>query len=240
MTLEDEDKKKIYGKGFEEGLKQAWNSIVRLTTRGHSVHEIRMIAKGNVAAIPNRVTERLSEIDPSTLLPKEAPVYQLDMRAVSEGRGCIVKERAPDRSFLIFMELVEGGAKGLCVARIHPDELRDRFGMEGVRLVWLTRSEKKETILEALGAEDEFVSPTNLAGLASLIVKFMEEEGGAVILEGTEYLITHNGFDPVLKFLMKINEKALLREVTFLVSIDPATMDIREYQLLSREIGREI
>lgn len=240
MTTEDEDKKKIYGKGYEDGLKHAWNSIVRLTSRGHTVHELRMIAKGNMAAIPNRVFERLSDIDPSSLLPKEEPVYQYDTRLVTEGRGCIVKERAPDRSFLIFMELVERGVRGLCVARIHPDELRDRFGMEGVRLVWLTRSEKEETVLGALGADEEFVSPTNLAGLASIMVKFIEEGDGVIVLEGTEYLITHNSFDPVLKFLMKVNERALLKGVTLLLSIDPATMDIKEYQLLSREIGREI
>lgn len=238
--MEDEDKKKIYGKGFEEGLKQAWNSIVRLTSRGHSIHELRMIAKGNMAAIPNRVIERLSGIDASTLLPKEEPIYQHDTRPVEEGRGCIVKERAPDRSFLIFNELLDRGGRGLCVTRIHPDELRDRYGMEGVRFVWLARSEKKETVLGALGAEEEYVSPTNLAGLASLLIGFIEEGGNVIILEGTEYLVTQNDFNPVLKFLMKVNERALLKGVTFLLSIDPATVDIKEYQLLSREIGREI
>jgi hypothetical protein len=238
--MEDEDKKKIYSKGYEEGLKQAWNSIVRLTSRGHSIHELRMIAKGNVAAIPNRVIERMSEIDPSTLLPKEEPIFQYDTRVVEEGRGCVVKERSPDRSFLIFNDLLAKGGRGLCVTRIHPDELRDRYGMEGVRFVWLTRSERKETVLGALGVEEEYVSPTSLAGLASLLIGFIEEGGDVIILEGTEYLITQNDFNPVLKFLMKVNERALLKGVTFLLSIDPATVDIKEYQLLSREIGREI
>lgn len=240
MAIEDEDKKKIYSKGYEEGLKHAWSAIVRLTSRGHSVHELRMIAKGNVAAIPNRVSERMSEIDPSTLLPKEEPILQYDMRPIAEGRGCIVKERSPDRSFMIFNELLAKGGTGLCVTRIHPDELRDRYGMEGVRFVWLTRSEKKETVLGALSLEEEYISPTNLAGLATLLIAFIEGGGSVVVLEGTEYLITHNSFDAVLKFMMKVNERALLKGVTFLLSIDPATMDIKEYQLLSREIGREV
>lgn len=239
--MEEEDKKKVYGKGYEDGLKDAWSSVIRLTTRGHSPQELRMISKGNLAAVPQKVSEKLSGIDVSSLLPKEEPVFEYELtRPLEEGRSYIVKERRPDRSFLIFLELIEKGAEGLCVARIHPDELRERYGMEDAKLVWLTRSEKRATILGALAAKEEFVSPSNLAALASLLIKFIEEGGKAMVLEGLEYLITQNSFNPVLKFLQKINEKALVKGVTFLVSIDPSTMDIKEYQLLSREIGREI
>ncbi|UCD92330.1 MAG: DUF835 domain-containing protein, partial [Methanobacteriota archaeon] len=214
---------------------------VQLTTRGHSVQELRMIAKGNLVAVPQKTSEKVSGLDVSRLIPKEEPVLEYTLaRPLEEGRSYIVKERRPDRSFLIFLELVQKGAQGLCVARIHPEELRERYGLEGAKLVWLTRSEKKATVLGALGTEEEFVSPSNLAALASLLIRFIEEGGQAIILEGLEYLVTQNSFNPVLKFLQKINEKALVRGVTFLVSIDPSTMDIREYQLLSREIGREI
>jgi hypothetical protein len=239
--MEEEDKKKIYGKGYGEGLKDAWTSVIRLTTRGHSVQEIRMIAKGNLIAIPNRVTERVAEIDPTTLLPKDEPMLRLEMtRPIEEGRSHIVKERRPDRSFMIFQDVVDRGATGLCATRIHPEELKKRYGMESVRFVWLTRSEKGTTVLGALGAEEEFISPTNLAGLATVLTRFMEEGGNAIILEGIEYLVTQNSFSPVLKFLMNINEKALLRNVTLLLSVSPSTMDIKEYQQISREIGREI
>ena len=239
--MEDEDKKKIYGKGYGDGLKDAWTSVIRLTTRGHSVHEIRMISKGNVVAISNRVTEKVADIDPSTLLPKDEPLLRYDMtRPLQVGRSHIVKERRPDRSFMIFQELVEQGAAGMCVTRILPDDLRETYGLENVRFVWLTRSEKGTTVLGALGAEEEFVSPTNLAGLATILIGFMEAGGKAILLEGIEYLITQNSFSPVLKFLMNINEKALLRNVTFLLSVSPSTMDIKEYQQISREIGREV
>jgi hypothetical protein len=239
--MEDEDKKKVYGKGYEDGLKDAWTSIIRLTTRGHSPHELRIISKGNLIAIPNRVTDKMADIDPSTLVPKEEPLLQYDMtRPIEEGRSHIVKERRPDRSFIIFQELVEKGSTGLCVTRIHPDELRETYGMENVRFVWLTRSERKATVLGAIGVEEEFVSPTNLAGLATVLIGFMEEGGSAMILEGIEYLVTQNSFSPVLKFLMNVKEKALLKNVTLLLSVDPSTMDIKEYQQISREIGREI
>jgi hypothetical protein len=239
--MEDEDKKKIYGKGYEDGLKDAWTSIIRLTTRGHSPHELRMISKGNLVAIPHRVTERVAEIDPSTLLPVDEHLLKYDMtRPIEEGRSHIVKERRPDRSFIIFQELVERGSTGLCVTRIHPDELRETYGMDNVRFVWLTRSERKATVLGAMGVEEEFISPTNLAGLATVLIGFMEEGGNAMILEGIEYLVTQNSFSPVLKFLMNVKEKALLKNVTFLLSVDPSTMDIKEYQQISREIGREI
>ncbi|MEE9223972.1 MAG: DUF835 domain-containing protein [Thermoplasmata archaeon] len=239
--MEDEDKKKIYGKGYGDGLKDAWKTIIRLTTRGHSVHEIRMISKGIVTSIPNRVTEKVADVDPSTLLPKEEPLIRYDMtRPLQEGRSHIVKERRPDRSFLIFQELVDRGAPGLCVTRIHPDEVRETYGMENVRFVWLTRSEKGTTVLGALGAEEEFVSPTSLAGLATILIRFMEEGGKAILLEGIEYLVTQNSFSPVLKFLMNVKERALLKNVTFLLSVDPSTMDIKEYQQISREIGREV
>ncbi|MFQ6060714.1 MAG: DUF835 domain-containing protein [Thermoplasmata archaeon] len=236
----EEEKKRIYAKGYEDGLKDAWASVVRLSTRGHSIHELRMIAKGNLAAIPQKVSEKVSGFDSSKLFPEEVRHgYEMTWR-VEEGRSYIVNERKPERSFLIFTELVERGTPGLCVARIHPEELRERYGMEDVRLIWLTRSERRATVLGTLGAEEEFLSPTDLAGLASELIRFIEEGGKVIVLEGLEYLITQNSFNPVLKFLQKINERALVRGVTFLVSIDPNTMGAREYQLLCREIGREI
>lgn len=238
--MEEDDKKKVYAKGYGNGLKDAWRSVVRLTTRGHSPQELRMIAKGNLAAVPQKTSEKLYGIDVSTLIPKEESSFEYKLTGpLEEGRSYIVKERRPDRSFLIFLEFLQKGADGLCVARIHPEELRERYGMEGAKLVWLTRSEKKATVLGALGGEEEFVSPSNLAALASLLIRFIEEGGRVIIFEGLEYLVTQNSFNPVLKFLQKINEKALVKGVTLLVSIDPSTMDIREYQLLSREIGRE-
>ncbi|UCD91790.1 MAG: hypothetical protein JSV43_05995, partial [Methanobacteriota archaeon] len=126
--MEEDDKKKVYAKGYEDGLKDAWKSVVQLTTRGHSVQELRMIAKGNIVAVPQKTSEKVSRLDVSRLIPEE-PISEYKLtRPLEEGRSYIVKERRPDRSFLIFLDIVVKGAQGLCVARIHPEELKEKYG----------------------------------------------------------------------------------------------------------------
>src|SRR5256885_12024779 len=47
----DDEKRKAFLKGFEEGLKSAWREIGSLTTRGYSSTELGVLAKSELAVL---------------------------------------------------------------------------------------------------------------------------------------------------------------------------------------------
>src|SRR5438445_6791597 len=47
----DDEKRKAFLKGFEEGLKSAWREIASLMTRGYSSTELMVFAKSKMAVL---------------------------------------------------------------------------------------------------------------------------------------------------------------------------------------------
>jgi hypothetical protein len=87
----------------------------------------------------------------------------------------------------------------------------------------------------------EYVSPNNLARLASTVREFLSRnENGAVTIEGLEYLNTQNDFKSVLKFIQLIDEQVVLDKGYLLIPVDKATMETREFSLVEREMSQVI
>ncbi len=164
---------------------------------------------------------------------------QVDVKPVEHevgGRGAyLVREPKADRIFEIFVDMVKAGARGLCITRIHPDELRARPGYADVGFIWLSKSPGKKEKGVAVA------EPTDLVEIASAISEFAADGGdAAVLLEGLEYMISQNGFASVLRFLQKVNENIVLSKSHLLISANPAAMKEQEYKLLAREVAGEI
>jgi archaellum biogenesis ATPase FlaH len=93
--------------------------------------------------------------------------------------------------------------------------------------MWLTDQESdKETV----------VSPS-LEGIIYIIEEFLSREKNSVLLlDGMEYLIGNNGFNPVLRFLRRLIDKISETQTILIITISPATVDERELKLLEREL----
>ena len=228
----DDELRKAFLKGYEEGLKNAWREIGLLTTRGYSSTELSVMAKSKMAVLYRDVESmaaRLAEEEPATVGPS---VPQRDLGS----RGAyLVREPRPERIFDLFTELLTAGARGLCITRIHPDDLRSRYKLADSGFVWLSSTPGKK------GKGMAVVPPTGLVDIASAIAEFSGQGGNAaVLLEGVEYMIGQNGFASFLRFLQKVNERILLNDSYLLLSANPAAMKEQEYKLLAREMVGEI
>jgi hypothetical protein len=136
----------------------------------------------------------------------------------------------------MFVGILSQGGKGLCISRTHPDVLKQKYGFDAESL-WLTKTERQNG--SAKPSEPEYVSPNNLAHLASAIREFLEKgEKGAVIIEGLEYLNTQNDFKSVLKFVQLINEQVVLDKGFLIIPVDGATMDAKDFSLVEREMSQ--
>ena len=238
---QEEEAARSYIKGFQEGLQEAWEEIIKLSTKGYTSRELQIMAKTKKSMVSQRVQQKVDELERvlgRKLSLESSPAPQAEQpRAVqlTAGWSYVIKEDRPERSFGIFAGLTSGGARGLCISRTHPDVLKQKYNFDAASL-WLTKTETTPTT----GAKGpEYVSPNNLARLASAVREFLSKgENGAVIIEGLEYLTTQNDFKSVLKFIQLINEQVVLDKGYLLIPVDEGTMDTKDFSLIEREMSQ--
>jgi hypothetical protein len=240
MTSE-EDSARGFIKGFQEGLQEAWDEIIKLSTKGYTSRELQIMAKTKRSMLYQRVQQKIDELERAigkklsvqevATAPQVPPPVEL-----IPGWSYVIKEDRPEKGFALFSGLLSKGARGLCISRTHPDILKQKYRFEAETL-WLTKTETSQTQAETKGIE--YVSPNNLAHLASAIREFLSRgENGAVIIEGLEYLTTQNDFKSVLRFVQLINEQVVLDKGYLFVPVDEATMDPKDFSLIEREMSQ--
>ncbi|UCE91021.1 MAG: DUF835 domain-containing protein [Methanobacteriota archaeon] len=239
---QDEEFAKGFLRGFREGLQDAWDEIIKLSTKGYTSRELQIMAKTKKSMLAQKVNAKAAEIE--RLLGKRvfaAEQEDASPASASEvtlmpGWSYVVREERPDRSFSLFSKLLSRGGAGLCISRTHPDTLKQKYGFEAMSL-WLTKTESSKASDDSEGLE--YVSPNNLARLASAVREFLSKnKNGAIIIEGLEYLNTQNDFKSVLKFIQLINEQIVLDKGYLMIPVDKATMDAREFSLVEREMSQ--
>lgn len=237
---QEEDFAKGFIKGFEEGLKDAWEEIIKLSMKGYTSRELQIMAKTKKSMLFQRVQQRAEELEKvlgrKILTQEAAPKPQAATADVRPGWSYVIKEDRPEKSFSLFASLVGAGARGLCISRTHPDMLKQKYGFDA-ETIWLTKTEGAQGASGKKGAE--YVSPNNLAHLASAVREFLSKgENGAVIIEGLEYLNTQNDFKSVLRFVQLINEQVVLDKGYLIVPVDEGTMDPKDFSLVEREMSQ--
>jgi len=240
---QEEDSARGYIKGFQEGLQEAWDEIIKLSTKGYTSRELQIMAKTKKSMIFQRVQQKVDELERAlgkkltSAAVSVAPPAAPPVRA-APGSSYVVKEERPDRSFAMFTSILSQGSMGLCISRTHPDVLKQKYSFQA-ESIWLTKTETAQTPESRESVE--YVSPNNLARLASSVRDFLGKgPGGAVIIEGLEYLTTQNDFRSVLKFIQLINEQVVLDKGYLLIPVDASTMDTKDFSLIEREMSQVV
>ncbi|MBI2126227.1 MAG: DUF835 domain-containing protein, partial [Thaumarchaeota archaeon] len=111
-------------------------------------------------------------------------------------------------SFLTFSDLVHHGYYGLCITRIIPDTIRGAYQLETTPILLLINTSAEETI-----------HPRDLAGLYSTVQGFLrEKEQALVLLHGIEFLVSVNGFEPVLQLIRKLKNLVSQRRAILILT----------------------
>src|SRR3989449_9312146 len=111
----DDEKRKAFLKGFEEGLKSAWREIAGLMTRGYSSTELMVFAKSKMAVLYREV-----EAMEARLIDEEGiPVVgggEMTARKDLRLRGAFrVREPTAEPVFVMLVDHLLGGARRLCI-----------------------------------------------------------------------------------------------------------------------------
>lgn len=139
------------------------------------------------------------------------------------GATYLCREPKSQKSFNFYLNLLTEGVNGLCISRMHPDKLHQKYKLKE-STIWLSKLPC-----------DTCRNPSNLGKLAFTINQFLDKNpGSAVLLDGLEYLINNNDFQMVLRFIDDIHESIVVHESIFIVPVSPASYNEKELTLLER------
>jgi len=147
-----------------------------------------------------------------------------------KGSAYLIKSEDPAHLYSIYNSLVEGMDGGLCISRSFPTKMRQKYDVTKGDFIWMTTN----TV-----GHDRCVNPTNISMLHMAIMDFLRgTPRGIITLEGVEYLITNNGFDPILRLLHALNDKITVSDSLILVTMDEQTVAPREMRILEKDFDR--
>jgi len=141
----------------------------------------------------------------------------------------LVEEDQPGEVYRLFQEAIAHGRRGLCITRVYPQKLRERFGSEDLTILWLSNVGK-----------DDAIRPKDLEKLSLSVEQFVAREKGVVLLDGLEYLVTNNNFLTVLRLVQSMRDHVAVNNGVFLLSVSPPALENHQLTLLEREVDKII
>ncbi len=142
------------------------------------------------------------------------------------GQIYLIKEKKPRKCIELFLYETDT-YPGLWISRTNPDELKTTYGpnTENTSLLWLTESL----------TYDGSISPQIPQLFARLMDFIAGSERKIILLDGIEYLISHNGFDSTLNFIQGMKDKISVSNAMMLITVIPEVFSERELILIEKE-----
>ncbi|MEE9115382.1 MAG: DUF835 domain-containing protein [Thermoplasmata archaeon] len=144
---------------------------------------------------------------------------------IRESQIYLVEEGRPDLAYRLLARALTDGLPGLCVTRVYPEILKQRFDLENCAILWLSTA-----------GQDEAIRPRDLERLSLLLEQFLSNNRGVVLVDGIEYLITNNDFVTVLRLIQSIRDRVAMSQAIMIISLNPSTLGCQELNLLEREM----
>jgi isoleucyl-tRNA synthetase len=156
----------------------------------------------------------------------EKPKPEAKITSLEESFSYLIKEEKSERAYNMFVEALGKGKKGYCVTRDYPMKIRNKFNLGETTMIWLSNIGKENSL-----------RPKDLEKLSFSIEQFLSSnQGGVILLDGLEYLITNNNFLTVLRFLQTLRDQVAINHSILLLAVNPSTLDPHELNLLEKEV----
>ena len=168
------------------------------------------------------------EEDPITEPEEDSWSPSSDASKLISGLSYLVEEKRAEKCYKLYRALREQGKPGFAVARTNPKLLERTYGLEKDEIAWLTDREVGTDIKRL---------PPSLESIIYSIEEFIDDNPeGVVLLDGIEYLIGNNTFNPVIRFLRRLVDKVSTTELILMVSLTPETLDSNQVTLMERDL----
>jgi hypothetical protein len=159
--------------------------------------------------------------------PKPAPVAETELE---RSFTYLIKEEKAERSYQLFEKALAKGMKGFCVTRNYPLKIKAKWSLGETPILWLSNVGKESSI-----------RPKDLEKLSVSLEQFLAQlEGGVILLDGLEYLITNNNFLTVLRLVQSLRDQVAINHSILMLVLNPSTLDAHELNLLEKEVDATI
>ncbi|MBU6998760.1 MAG: DUF835 domain-containing protein [Theionarchaea archaeon] len=154
--------------------------------------------------------------------PEEVPTEKPQLE---KGTMYLVKGRDVERSYSLFADWFGKNATGLIITRKNPPRVKTVYNLSAAPALWLSQKD-----------DENVLYPTQLHKLSYIISEAVfDQKDPVILLDGLEYLIVHNKFEPVLKQLYIIREVLSRHGGIMLIPVDPEAFSEKEMGFLEKE-----
>ena len=152
------------------------------------------------------------------------------VRELERSFSYLVEGDKPETAYDLFTSTLNKGIKGYCITRNYPDKIRSKFDLKDVPIVWLSDV-----------GRDNAIRPKDLEKLSLALEQFLSQaDGGIVLLDGLEYLITNNNFNTVLRLIQSLRDQVAINKSILLMAVDRETLESHQLNLLEKEVDYTI
>jgi hypothetical protein len=140
------------------------------------------------------------------------------------GDTYLVKEERLDKGYEIFIDQLLQGRFGLCLSKLQPQKVRQRYGLAHTPIIWVTFGEDEHTL-----------SPKDVDGMESAILDFLREADRPVIfIDCFNEIRVANGFPKAIQWLELIRTTCRERDCILLISVNPQMFEEKELAMIEK------
>ena len=222
LTLRDIHPKKEFKKMITlvkrilEGHSSHLGETIFLTRNGTKIHAegggatIEIAGEIFIVASFRDITERIRW--------EEEMKNRLMKFNVEDGNVYLIKEIAPTLSLNVFKDLLNIGYGGHLVSRTPKSDLKTKDAQKFDHY-WVANKNKTQDSL--FGVIEELIDA--------------KSRRNVILIDRLDYFVLNYGFKETVQFIYRIRELSYLKSLVILISIDPATLDEKELNLLEKE-----
>ncbi len=146
--------------------------------------------------------------------------------SLEDGFTYLLKNDDAEKAFAHLCEAIEAGRKGFFITRDHPRKVTRKYKLDSASHIWLTKM-PGETNLR----------PNQLDAIKKQSEAFLNNsQGGVLVMDGLDYLVSHNDFDGVFNLVQTLKDLASVRENIIILSAGPSILEESEMKSLEREV----
>jgi len=165
---------------------------------------------------------RLFEIEPSV----EETVNMPKQYILEKGRSYLIKEKWLDKGYLIFYDQITHGSFGLCITKLVPEAIREKYRIIKTPILWSTFRNAENSI-----------SPRDLNGLTSIVSDFVDKtENPILFLDCFDPIKFVNGFEKSMLILRELKAFCIMNGLTMLISLNPKMFEGQQLAIIENEL----
>jgi hypothetical protein len=131
-----------------------------------------------------------------------------------KSRISLLVEGYPRSGFKVFSTLCKTNENSICITRLHPDYVAEKFNVRGRKCYWLSGCKGKDII-----------SPKSLGQIVKTVKMDAKAGKPVVFLDGLEYLLLWNEMNKVISALDEIQSILDATNGTMVICFDPLTLE---------------